>query len=122
MTSQKPPAPPAIVVHFGAYLRAKTKLSPEIRLKDNEASLTVSTGDRHLMLLFRRRKQRWLVRRFEVKRGDEITSFTQGELAKAIAALLGRETPTNMQPGLSGTSGPRTDAMLRERRNTVIRV
>lgn len=122
MTSHKPPTFPAIVVHLGAYLRAKTKLSPEICLNDNEASVTVSTGDRHLMLVFRRRRQRWLVRRFQVKRGDEITSFTQGALAKAIAALLGRETPTNAQPGLSGTSRPRTDAMLRERRNTVIRV
>jgi hypothetical protein len=117
-----PPTIPTIVAHYAAYLRAKTKLNTEISMKGDEASLTIGSDDRHLTLAFTRRKQKWLLRRIEVRRGDETRSFTQGELAKAIAALLGRTPLTSAQPAVTVNSGPRTDATLRERRNTVIRV
>ncbi len=84
--------------------------------------LTIGSGDRNLTLKFVRRKQKWLLWRIEVRRGEETTSFTQGELARAIAALLGNEPLTHTQSAVTGASGPRTDATLREWRNTVIRV
>src|SRR6266705_2170415 len=107
---------PAIVTHYAAYLRAKTKLTPEVETKDARATLTIECGESLLTLVFSRRKRRWLLSGIEVHRGDQKTSFTQGELGRAIAALLNREPMPPNRPVISGASGPRTDAALRERR------
>ena len=68
------------------------------------------------------RKRNWSLRSIEVRRGEQTATFTRGELAKAIAALLGHELLAPTLQAINATSGPRTDATLRERRTTVIRV
>ena len=117
-----PPAIPAIAAHYGAYLRAKTKLSPETIMKDGQAILTIGQDERVLTLIFLCRKRKWSMRCIEIRRGEDTASFTEGDLAKAIAAFLAPESVAAAQPTACGTSGPRTDAALRERRNTVVRV
>lgn len=64
-------------------------------------------------------KKKWSLRTVEFRHGDETTSFTRSELAKAIAALLGRKPPTATKQAINGACSPQTDAALRERRNTV---
>lgn len=63
----------------------------------------------------------WSLRSIEVRHGEQATTFTGGELAKAMAALLGREPHAPTPLAVNGTPGPRTDGTLRERRTSVIR-
>lgn len=75
-----------------------------------------------LVAIFDCRKKNWSLRSVGVRRGEQATTFTRGELAKAVAALLGHEPQAPAPLAINGASGPRTDAALRERRTTVIRV
>jgi hypothetical protein len=75
-----------------------------------------------LAVVFGRRKKKWLLRTIEIRHHHQTTSFTRGELAKAIAALLGQEPPIPAKQAINGASGLRTDAVLREHARTVIRV
>ena len=118
----RPPAVPTIVTHYRAYLQAKTKLIAEVSVGERESTLAISPGDRNLTLVFMRRKQKWCLHSIAVRRDEKTTSFTKGELARAIAALLGHEPAIPTKSAISGASGPRTNAALRERQNTVIRV
>src|SRR5260370_9691347 len=86
-----PPATPAIAAHYGAYLRSKTKLSPETIMKDGQTILTIGRDERILTLIFLCRKRKWSLHRIEIRRGDDPVSFTKRDLAKDIAAFLGRE-------------------------------
>jgi hypothetical protein len=113
---------PAMVRHYAAYLRAKAHITPETSIDGARAEVRISTGEKMLVLVFGRRKAKWSLRTIDVRHGEQTTSFTCGELAKAIAALLGHEPPGSAKQAINATSGPRTDAALRERRNTVIRV
>jgi len=53
--------------------------------------------------------------------GQRTATFSRAEMAKAVAALLAHEPTAPSPQAVSSTSGPRTDAILRERRATVIR-
>jgi len=112
-----------MVRHYAAYLHAKAHITPETSVNGTtEAEIRISAGEKMLVLAFGCRKRKWFLRTIEIRHGQQTTSFTRGELAKAIAALLGHEPLTPAKQAINGVSGPRTDAALRERRNTVIRV
>jgi hypothetical protein len=119
------PAPaspqPAIVRHYAAYLQAKAHIAPETHVNGASAELRITTGEKTLVLVFSYRKKKWSLRTIEIRHGEQTTSFTPGQLAKAIAALLGHQPPAGTQQAVNAASGPRTDAALRERRTTVIR-
>ncbi len=113
---------PSMVCHYAAYLRARAHVTPEISVDQNRAEVRLGVGDKVLVTLFASRKRTWSLRSVEVRGGEQATTFTRGELAKAMAALLGREPQAPAPLAINGASGPRTDAALRERRTTVIRV
>jgi hypothetical protein len=101
--------------------------APETSVHGNQAELRLSLGSKIFVVIFGCRKKKWSLRRIEVRRGEETATFDHGELANAIAALVGHE-PLAPAPcarpapwAVKVTSGPRTDAVLRERRTTVIR-
>ena len=118
----KPAAIPAMVCHYAAYVRARVHETPETWVSGNQAELRVRLGRKMLVAIFGCRKKKWSLRRIEIRRGQQTAAFPRGDLARAIATLLGHEPLIPAPPPVSGTSGPRTDAMLRERRPTVIRV
>lgn len=114
---------PAMVRHYATYLQARTHITPGTSLNGTtEAEIRISAGEKMLVLVFGCRKKKWFLRDIEIRHGQQTSSFTRGELAKAIAALLGHEPSIPAKQAINGASGPRTDAALRERRNTVIRV
>ena len=113
---------PSMVCHYAAYLRARAHVTPEVSVDGNRAEVRLCIGDKVLVVIFGYRKKNWWLRSVEVRRGEQTTTFTRGELAKAVAALLGDEPLAPAPLAISGVSGPRTDAGLRERRTTVIRV
>jgi len=113
---------PSMVCHYAAYLRARAHVTPEIRVDGNRAEVCLGVGAKVLVAIFGCRKQNWSLRTVEVRRGEQTTIFTRGELAKAVAALLGHEPQAPAPLAVSGVSGPRAGAGLRERRTTVIRV
>lgn len=121
MPDTSPPLP-AIVRHYAAYLRAKAHITPEASVSGGKADVAISIGEKTLVLIFVLRKKKWSLRKVEVRHGHQTDSFTRDELAKAVAALLGSQALTSSKPVIGGTSGPRTDARLREKRNTVIRI
>jgi hypothetical protein len=113
---------PSMVCHYAAYLRARAHVTPEISVDGNRAELRLGVGDKGLVAIFGYRKKTWSLRSVEVRSGEQATTFTRGELAEAMAALLGHEPQAPAPLAISGASGPRADAALRERRTTVIRV
>ncbi|HUY44382.1 MAG TPA: hypothetical protein VMV92_01450 [Streptosporangiaceae bacterium] len=82
---------PSMVCHYAAYLRARAHVTPEIRVDGNRAEPRLGVGAKVLVAIFGYRKQNWSLRSVEVRRGEQATTFTRGELAKAMAALLGHE-------------------------------
>jgi len=117
-----PAAIPAILCHHAAYVRARVHVPPETSVNGNQAELRLSPPRKMLVAIFGCRKKKWPLRRIEIHRRQQTATFPRGELARAIATLLGHEPLIPAPPPVSGTSGPRTDATLRERRTTVIRV
>jgi hypothetical protein len=115
-------ATPAMVCHYAAYLRAWLHVTPETSVNGNRAELRLSFGNKMFVAVFGCRKKNWSLRHIEIRRGQQTATFTRGELAKAMAALLGHEALAPTPQAISATTGPRTDATLRERRTTVIRV
>jgi hypothetical protein len=113
---------PSMVCRYAAYLRARAHVTPGISVDGNRADVRLGVGDKVLVAIFGCRKKNWSLRSVEVRRGEQATTFTGGELAKAVAALLGDEPQAPALLAVSGVSGPRTGAALRERRTTVIRV
>lgn len=112
---------PAMVRHYAAYLQAKAHITPETSVNGaTKAEIRISSDEKTLVLVFGCRKKKWFLRAIEVRHGQQITSFTRGELARAIATLLGHEPPIPAKQAINGTSGPRTDAALRERRATTV--
>jgi hypothetical protein len=95
---------------------------PEVSVDGNRAEVRLGVGAKVLVAIFGCRKKTWSLRSVEVRRGEHATTFTWGELAKAAAALLGHEPLAPAPLAVNGVSGRRTDAALRERRTTVIRV
>jgi len=117
-----PAAIPAILCHHAAYVRARVHVPPETWVSGNQSELRVRLGRKMLVAIFGCRKKKWPLRRIEIHRRQQTATFPRGELARAIATLLGHEPLIPAPPPVSAASGPRTDATLRERRTTVIRV
>ena len=113
---------PAMVCHYAAYLRAWLQATPETIVHGNRAELRLNFGNKMLVAVLGCRQKNWSLRHIEIRRGERTATFTCGELAKAMAALLGHEPLAPTPQAISVTSGPRTDTTLRERRATVIRV
>jgi hypothetical protein len=111
-----------MVCHYAAYMRAWLHVTPQTSVTGNRAEMRLNFGEKIFVAVFGCRKKTWSLRHVEIHRGEQITTFTRGELAKAMAALLGHEPLVATPQAVNGTSGPRTDATLRERRTTVIRV
>lgn len=97
-------------------------ITPETSVSGGKADVRISTGEKTLVLVFVFRKNKWCPRNVEVRHGQQTDSFTRDELAKALAVLLGPQSPPSSKPVIDGASGPRTDAQLSEKRNIVIRV
>jgi hypothetical protein len=116
-----PPPIPALVCHYAAYLATWLQVTPDTRVHGNQAELRVNFGNKMFVAIFGSRKKNWSLHSIEIRRGEQTATFTRGELAKAMAALLGHEPLAPAPQAVKGTSGLRTDALLRERRTTVIR-
>jgi len=117
-----PAAIPAILCHYAAYVRARVHVTPETSVNGNQAELHVRLGRKMLVVIFGCRKKKWPLRRIEIRRGQQTATFPRGDLARAIATLLAHEPLIPAPPPVSAASGPRTDATLRERRTTILRV
>lgn len=113
---------PAMVCHYAAYLRAWLHVTPEISMNGSQAELRLNFGKKMFVAVFGCRKKNWSLRHIEIRRGEHTATFTRSELAKAMATLLGHEPLAPTPQAINATCGPRTDATLRERRTTVIRV
>ena len=125
MRDDAPPVP-AIVRHHAAILAAWSHATPEITVQGSRAELRLSLGlglglgPRMFVAVFGRRKSNWSARGIEIRDGERTATFARGELARALAVLLGHEPlapPRTVRPG-----SPRPSAAIRERRTTVIRV
>ncbi len=79
---------PQVVASYAAYLHTRTHLPPETTVTGNHAQLNVSVGERTLVLAFHLRSREWALRSAELRCGQKIATFTLGELAEAVAALL----------------------------------
>lgn len=120
--TDSPARVPAIVRHHAAYLHARAHVMPGISMNENRAGLSLEIGEKVLVAVFSSRKKNWSLRSVEIRSSEHTTTFTRGKLAKAIAALLGHEPRAPAPLAINGASEPRTDATLRERRTTVIRI
>jgi len=114
------PPIPAIVRHHAAILVAWSHATPEISMQASRAELRLSLGPRTFVAVFGRRKSNWSARGIEIRDGEHAAAFARGELARALAVLLGHE-PTAPRPAARPRS-PRPSAAIRERRTTVMRV
>jgi hypothetical protein len=112
---------PAMISHCAAYLQARAHATPEISVNGHQAEIHLGAGGGVLVAVFGCRKRNWSLRSIEVRRARQITTFTRGELAEAVAALLGHEPQAPGPLPVSGAWWPRTDATLREQHTTVIR-
>ncbi|HCU94378.1 MAG TPA: hypothetical protein DHU96_17335 [Actinobacteria bacterium] len=113
---------PEMVRHYAAYMRAWLHVTPQTSVHGNRAELRLNFGSKMFVAVFGCRKKKWSLRHIEIRRGEQTATFTCGELAKAMATLLGHEPLAPTPQAVGATSGPRTDTTLRERRTTVIRV
>jgi hypothetical protein len=113
---------PAMVSHYAVYLQAWLHASPETSAHGNRAELRLKSGKKMFVAVFGCRMKTRSLRHIEIRRGERTATFTRGELAKAMAALLGQEPLPPTPPAVSAASGPRTDTTLRERCTTVILV
>ncbi len=111
-----------MVCHYAAYMRAWLHVTPEISMNSNQAELRLNFGKKMFVAVFGCRDKNWSLHHVEIRRGEQTATFTRSELANAMATLLGHEPLAPTPQAINATSGPRTDATLRERRTTVISV
>lgn len=112
---------PAMVCHYTACLQTWLHVTPGTSVHGNQAQLRLRLGRKALVAMIGCRKKSWSLHKIEIHHKEQTTTFTRGELDKALALLLGQEP---MAPALQAPKAnpqPRTDSTLRERRNTVIR-
>jgi hypothetical protein len=114
------PSIPAIVRHHAAILAAWSHATPEISVQGSRAELRLSLGPRTFVAVFGRRKRNWSARGIEIRSGEHTAAFARGELARALAVLLGHEPMA--PPPAARPPSPRPSATIRERRTTVMRV
>jgi hypothetical protein len=110
------------VRHYDAYLQAWLHVTPEISMATNKAELCLTFGKKTFVAVFGCRKKNWSLRHVQIRCGDRTATFARSELVKAMATLLGQEPMAPPPQAIKSHSGPRTDATLRERRTTVIRI
>ena len=101
---------PAMISHCAAYLQVRAHATPEISVDGNRAEIHLGPGDGVLVAVFGCRKRNWSLRSIEVRRGEQITTFTRGELAEAVAASR-RDPPRAAYHGDPGMSGTRTPGL-----------
>lgn len=83
-----PASVPQVVASYATYLRTRTGASPATSVTGDHAALTLSIGDRILVLAFECQRREWSLRSAEVRNGDQATAFARGKLAGAVTALL----------------------------------
>jgi len=84
------PAPiPQVVASYAAYLRTRTHAEPEITVRSDQAEVAVTAGDKTLVLAFRQRNRGWALHNAGLRLGGHSVTFSRGQLAEAVAALLG---------------------------------
>jgi hypothetical protein len=113
---------PAIISHHAAYLRAWLHVTPQTSVDGNRAELRLNFGTKMFVAVFGCRKKTWSLRHIQIRRGEQTATFTPGELATAMAALLGHQPLAPAPQVISAICGPQADTTLRERRTTVIRI
>ena len=79
---------PAIICHYAAFFRTWAHATPEISVSGNRAEVCLGVGAKVLVAVFGCRKKNWSLR-----------SGTRGELAKAMASLLGDELRAPLHAG-----------------------
>lgn len=79
---------PQVVATYAAYLRARTHAAPSATVSGDHAEVSLSIGDKALMLAFHCNHREWALRSAEVRRGEQVAAFTRGELTEAVDALL----------------------------------
>ncbi len=77
-----------VIASYAAYLHASTHLAPETTVAGDHAQLNISVGDKTLVLTFHLRSREWTLHKAELRRRGQTATFTRGELAEAVAALL----------------------------------
>jgi len=103
-------------------LRAWLHVTPQTSVHGNRAELRLNFGNKMFVAVFGCRKKAWSLRHIEIRHGQRTATFTLGELATAMTALLGHEPLAPTPQAISATCGPPTDTTLRERRTTVFRI
>jgi pyrrolidone-carboxylate peptidase len=95
-----PGVPPA-VGRYATYLRARTGLTAVIGVNGGTAMVTTERAGVELCIAFIRGAPDWQVSGIEVTRDGKVATFTQGQLASAIAALLDPSpaAPAERRPG-----------------------
>lgn len=82
------PAPvPEVIASYAAYLRIRTRAEPQITARAASAEVSVAAGGKTLVLAFRYSKK-WALRSAGLRHGAQTVTFSRGELAEAMAALL----------------------------------
>src|SRR5260370_35249838 len=97
-----------MICHYAAFLRTWAHATPETTVNGRQAEPRLSFGNKMFVALFGCRKRNWSLRDIEVRRGGQTATFTRGELAKAVAALLGHEPLPPTPQAITAASGPRT--------------
>lgn len=94
----------SIVCHYAAYLKTRANATPEISMNGNRAEVCLTLGAKTLVALFGGRKKKWSLCSIEVHRGDETDTSGCGELARAVAILLGAHAAVT--PPAGGQASP----------------
>ncbi len=79
---------PQVVATYATYLRARAHAAPSATVSGDQAEVSLSIGDKTLVLAFHCNHREWALRRAEVRRGEQAATFTRGELTEAVGALL----------------------------------
>src|SRR5215472_962026 len=80
-------------------MRAWLHVTPQTSVHGNRAELRLNFGTKMFVAVFGCRKKAWPLRHIEIRRGEQTATFTPGELATAMAALLGHEPLAPTPPG-----------------------
>ncbi len=79
---------PQVIANYAAYLHTKTRTLPEMTMTGAHAEVSVSVKGKTLVLTFQHHRREWSLDSAEIRRGDRTATFTRGQLAEAVAALL----------------------------------
>jgi len=68
---------PQVIASYAAYLHTRTHLAPETTVTGENAQLIVSVDDKTLMLALDLRSRAWSLRSAELRRDQDIATFTR---------------------------------------------